>query len=254
MLAIPFEESMVSLGHFLRRLSSFRDFTYPIADRMQSLHYRCKLASLEENCRMLMPILEMGRLSQHAVVLAQGLSCVTIESLERELHQIKDSIMVCHSKGLHRLEVELRLIRLAAGLAMDSVGLQGTLMGANAELSSVAKLCQRFPQTAGPLLTSYNRIQSFLSRNKNLAGHPIYTKTCHETWWTWPKHGTGNLKQCENGHPYSGMTMIHCPECGPENKDEKLREIDTNTRMRPQDFIAAMKSQSFDGSSYYAQK
>ena len=200
---------------------------------------------------MLNPILKMGQLSQHTAILAQGLRLVTIPKLASEVDQIKGSISNCRSKRSHRLEVELRLIQLAAGVAMDSVGFQGSLTDANVGFSRVAKLCQRFPETAGLLLPSCNKIKGYLSRNGNITGHPIYVKASQEVWWTWPKHGTGSLKLCENGHPYSGTTMMRCPECGSENKDEKLREeIKADMRLRPQDFIAAIKTRKFDVSSY----
>ena len=248
---MPFEEAMTSLGNFFRSTNLFQQFVFATKIRFDCLIYRCKLVALEESCQMLKPILEMGLRSQHTAVLAQGLKHVTIPRLASQLHGVRESIQACEVKGLRRLEVELRLIQLASEVAMDHIGLRSSLGGADTELSSIVKLCDRFPQTAGMLLPSCQKIGTFLRYDKYANGHPLFTKATQKAWWTWDKHGTGDLKTCEKMHPYSGNTMEHCPECGPEVGHKKLRETSGNLVISPQDFIAAMKARNFDGSSYH---
>ena len=245
---------MASLGLFFANTSLFQRFHFVMKIRFDCLKYRCNLVTLEENCQMLIPILEMGQRSQHTAILAQGLKYVTIPKLAGQLQGISISIAACQSRGLQRLGAELRLMRLASETAMDNVGLRGALVGIGPDLSSISNLCQRFPQTAGTLLPSLQRIKMFLRHDKHASGHPLFTKATQETWWTWFKHGVGDLRTCKNQHPYSGMTMAHCPECGPEAEIEKVREVDANAVMKPQDFIAAMKIHSFDGSAYHTRK
>ena len=248
-MAQPFEVAVGSLVGFLGNPKVVEEYTFASALRLESLYYRCRLASLEESTKMLIPLQRLEKESQHSEILVEGLRRVNLPKIASEMDGIKGSILESQAKKLPRLEVELRLMRLASQVAMDHAGAKNMLIGANIELKEIMERCTKYPQTAGLLMPSCHKIRPFVLRTE-ANGHPLYSKITQDTWWSWPKHGTGKLMQCDNGHPYSGITFDRCPECGPEAEVSKMKEIDPNTTMRASDFIAAMKARNFDGASY----
>ena len=241
---------MTSLKSFLGNSDVLQDVRFASALRLESLYYRCRFTILEDITRILLPLGEMAKKSQHSEILAEGLRRVNVPKITNQLNGIKSTIMECQHKQLPRLEVELRLIQLASWIALDSTGAKNMLVGASTELKEIVDLCERFPLTAGLFLPSCHKIRGFLLQTET-RGHPLYSKVTQEAWWTWPKHGTGNLMLCIHRHPYSGTSVTpHCPECGPETETDRLKEIDANAVLRAADFIAAMKAHSFDGKSY----
>ncbi|KAL9127762.1 MAG: hypothetical protein Q9217_003420 [Psora testacea] len=252
-LVRPFEDAVTSLVGFLGNSEVLQDLKFPSALRLDSLYYRCRLTILEEHTRSLLPLREMAKQSQHSEVLAEGIRRVSVPKIAGQLNGIKASILETQNKRLPRLEVELRLVQLASKVALDNIGARNMLAGASTELKQIEELCQRFPLTAGLLMSSCQKIRPFLLRTE-AKGHPLYSKLTQEAWWTWPKHHTGKLIQCENRHLYSGILSSHCPECGPEAEIDKLKEIKPNASLRAGDFVAAMKAHRFDGASYRSRR
>ena len=210
--------------------------------------------SLEENCQMLAPLNNLGRQTLHAGLLIQGVRTVTIPRLFTGMNGIKDSILACQMHGLQRLEVELRLVQLALWIAMDSIGTPNILAGAEAELDGITKTCRAYPDTAGLMLPSCRKMRLFIRHDRQAKGHPIYCKETHEVWWSWPKHSTGDLRRCGKGHPYSAISMAHCPECGPQSEASKIPEVNPKASLKTHEFMEAIKAKPFDGSSYRSSK
>ena len=248
-VATPFQDALTSLSGFFGNSDVLQEFVFASTMQLQSLYFRCRLTMLEENIRMLLPIREMARHSRHSEILADGLWRVTVPQIASQLRTIGASVSESRMKRLPRLEAELRLTRLASQVALEKGGAKDGLMGASTELDDIMALCQKYPQTAGLLTESCHKIKPFI-RDAQAKGHPLYSKLTRDVWWTWPRYGTGDLQRCTNGHPYSGSTTSHCPECGPEAVATKLKEIEPNAALRVTDFVAAMKTRSFDSLSY----
>ena len=199
-----------------------------------------------------------GALSYSTKVLAQGLRAVTIPNIVDKLASIKDCIAACEQKGLKRLEVELRLMRLASNIFLDSSGFENVLVTADEELAITENICVEYPHSAGLLQQSCAMVQnSFHGHIKDLRRslaerifHPIYTKSTTRAWWKWPMWEHGNLRKCENGHPYSGASMRYCPECGPKVQIQKPEKVDWEAKLKGQDYVAAIQNVAFDWTKY----
>ncbi|KAL9102197.1 MAG: hypothetical protein Q9163_002622 [Psora crenata] len=248
-LVQPFEDATKSLVGFLGNSDVLQDLTFASVLRLESLYYRCRLITLEENARILIPLRDMAQQSQHSEILAEGLRHVTIPRIVSQLQGIRASVLKCQNKQFRRLEVELRLIQLASQVVLDNIGSKNMLLGASTELGEIMQLCRKFPLTAGLLMPSCQQIRPFILRSEAKC-HPLYSKITQDIWWAWPRHSTGDLLYCENKHPYSGISSSHCPECGPEAQFDKLKVVDLNATLRAKDWVAAMKAHSFNAASY----
>lgn len=253
-LIAPFEKGVNSLVSFLGNADILGEYSFAFKLRLDSLLFRCRLVSLEENCRMLAPLNRLGKQTLHAELLLHGVRTITIPRLLAGMAGTKDSILACQKHGLKRLEVELRLVQLASRISMESSGTPNALVGAEAEVKGIIKICMAYPDTAGLMLPSCRKVHLFIRHDRQAVGHPIYSKETHETWWSWPKHSTGDLRRCEKGHPYSGISMAHCPECGPQSEASKIPEVNPEASLKTHEFMIAIKAKPFDGSSYRSSK
>ena len=204
----PFEEALNSLKAFLGPLGAIGSFVHYSSHRLESLYYRCRLVALEENARMFHEA--TGRMdgdsrSQHIRILAQGLATVTIPTIASQVAGIDELIVNCEAKALKRLEVESRLIRLATNIILQDVGETNAHYDSSVDIAAVKRLCSTYPETAGLLSASCDKVQQFLHGKSQAAGHPLYTKATSRTWWGFPKHVVGDLRKCPNGKQSSTL-------------------------------------------------
>ena len=247
----PFESAMTSLALFLNGSNNFCGPNAALKLRLDTLYQRCRLIVLEESVRIVKTLEAMTEQSQHTTVLVEGLRHLTITQARHQLWQLASIVAECEMKHLKRLECEARLIQACFHLVLRELGEANATSKADENLHKAQRLCDTYPETAGLLLPTYENIRRSFSPDRRKV-KTFYAREFKDIWWYWPRHKEGALKQCLNGHTYSGLTWSECPECGREvEKPESLPP----TPLQDQAFVVAMKTvpASFDGSSYRRQ-
>ena len=191
---------------------------------------------------MITSLLSMRDGSQHATLLIEGLRSITTLEARDNLRALHRIIADCEVKGMKRLEVEVRLIQACYHILLRNLGTQSDL-AVGPSLQNALDLCKQYPDTAGSFLRIYQFIKTIAIDGRQVRS-TIYNRDLQVLWWSWPKHKIGNVKYCDNRHPYSGATSPNCPECGRETP--KPEKIDPMTFLKEGDFIVAMRSVSLE--------
>lgn len=218
------------------------DIIHPYRLRFDVLLHRARLIVLEESSRMIVPLANTTNVSKHSVVMIEGMRKMTIREATERIEDLCNVVAECEARKLSRLEAEARLIQICFHFVVRDNGARSTLK-VDDSMDKVLKLCQRFPDTAGALLNIYNAIREVLLGRRFRPN--IYTPGARNVWWKQPKHETGNLLHCSNGHPYSGHNGKNCPECGrevPKIGTVKAKPVDPNTYLKEEEFMAAMRA------------
>ncbi|KAG8525794.1 uncharacterized protein KY384_000554 [Bacidia gigantensis] len=249
-----FEQAVASLIYFLKSDTILEPYVFASSLRLESLIYRCQLTVLELHIQMLAPVRDLGKQSAHSELLAQGLKHVIIPAAAGKLQKIKSSIEDCQARGLKRLETELHLVDSATQIFLKGIEPNETLTEAANAVKLAEQICKTYPLTAGLFQPCCEQVNKHLRGRQRNSGHPIYAKATQDAWWSWTKHVKGSLLRCDNGHPYSGVSMAHCLECGPAEEVKVPKKKKTGTLLVGQDFMnayqTARRKNKFDPSAY----
>ena len=243
-----FENNMDRLAEFLNNPAEIAKsaLNLPYNLRFNGLVYRARLIVLEEGARMLAALRSISDDSQHTALLLNGLQDITISESRHHVAKMHSVIAWCETKGLKRLEAELRILQICFHLILKEVGVISDLK-AELSLRKVFRLCQTYPDTAGLLVRTHNLVKKALNGGQT-STTSLYAKDMRTTLWTWPRHRLGDLKQCTNGHPYSGTTWVNCPECGKEVPQPD--PADHKNHLKEDEFVVAMRTQRFKEKSW----
>lgn len=252
---IPADDVVQKFDHDLENLANFLgvpaetnqiEMTLPYRLRFDALYYRARLISLEEGIKTIESLRKIANASQHTLLLVEGIQRMTIHEAKEHLPKLSLVIEICETKNLKRLEAEIRLIQICYHNVLKEVG---TLSGLDIEASfrRTLDLCQRYPDTAGLLLSTWSAMRDVVSGIRRYSN--MYTQNARDIWWTWPRHKIGHLQHCRYGHPYSSLVWTDCPECGREVP--KKVPVSPNTFLKEKEFVEAMKSPiTFDANAY----
>lgn len=214
----------------------------PFGLRLESLHHRCRLQILED---AIFAIDEVKKLEQsrHTNILLMGLHALVITEAQEVIPRLDTIITESASKGLKRLEVELRLIQIQFHIILTTLDIS-TNVDVQASVGIALDLCYEYPDTAGIFLPSCTALKRGLDKGMRAWTIDIYSKSASVFWKKWAAHEVGCLRHCVNGHPYSGYTFAECPECG-RRVERKTKEEDTTdyaSFLKENEFVAKMKS------------
>ena len=248
----PFEDDMAKLAVFLGISNVSGDKLLNInlcyGLRFGALFFRGRLIVLEESLRMLGALRSMDDDSEHTTILIRGLQTLTEEEANTNIRVLNSIITECETKNLKRLEAEIRLVQLGFHILLKELGAPSTLKVDNS-LRRTHSLCQTYPDTAGVLLKTYDSFKLVLRGERRYVN--LYTQGSTPTWWSWPAHRIGNLKNCVHGHQYSASTWPDCPECGREVlPSPKPEPVDPKSFLKEDAFVVAMRTQTFNAESY----
>ena len=247
-----FEDDIAKLAIFLG-ISPLPAYKYPNINfsyrlRFEALFVRSRQIILEESVRMLSALASMNDDSGHTTVLIQGLRSLTKEEANGHIKALNKIIMECEIKNLKRLEVEIRLTQMCFHIVLMDLGAASNL-SVETSLRRTLSLCSSYPDSAGLLLITYNSIKRVLHGQQRHAN--LYTRVSTRTWWSWPAHKVGNLKECIRGHQYSALTWPGCPECGQEVLSSPEPEAMNPKNVLKEDaFVAAMRTQTLNAALY----
>ena len=231
----------LSMGPFKFDLCSRQ---MPFLLRLKILAQRCALINLEDNARVANYLQTLPAKSQHMLLLSEGLKQITIDETRRRAGESIDLATECTKRHLVLLECEAVLVSLCLYLVLIGLGEHVDLQEMKESLAHAQDLCQMFPDSAGLLAPACQNIDHSISHTHSDI-KTIYTKEIKEVLWHLPSHRVGALERCTNGHIYSKLTSLGCPECG----RQVVRPIDT---LHHEDFLLAMNnlSTSFDDKAY----
>lgn len=216
--------------------------------RFGALFFRGRVIVLEESLRMLGALRSMDDNSEHTAVLIRGLQTLTGEEANTNIKVLNGIITECETKNLKRLEVEIRLVQIWFHIILKDLGAP-SILKVEDSLRRTHSLCQTYPDTAGVLLKTYDLFKLVLCGERRHVN--LYTRGLTPTWWSWPAHRIGNLKNCVYGHQYSASTWPDCPECGREvSPSPKPEPVDPERFLDEDAFMVAMRTQTFNAASY----
>ena len=247
-----FEDDLAKLAVFLGISSvsahEFPDVILSYRLRFEALFFRSRLIILEESLKMLEILRDMSDDSEHTTVLIRGLQSMTNDEANIRIKVLNSIIAECEIKNLKRLEVEVRLIQICFHIVLRNLG-AATHLSMEASLHRTLRLCKTYPDTAGILLPTYNAISAIVHGERHFGN--LYARGSTRTWWSWPAHKVGSLKECVHGHQYSMLTWSGCPECGREITSSPTPEpTDPEKLLKADAFVAAMRTRTFCATSY----
>ena len=195
--------------------------------RFDSLYHRCRLIVLEEALKMVALTGALTATSQHMLALDEGLRTLTMAEANKQTAAIQTAIEQCQTKGLKRLEVELRLIQVSFDKILRSMDAPSNV-NIETSLQKTLSLCTKFPSTAGAMMNTYKSAKLATEGRQT----DLYAKETRAFWRKWRDYELGSLKYCTLGHPYSSTTFAGCPECGKE-----VEQIDYNSFLHEDAFL-----------------
>ena len=186
--------------------------------------------------------------SPHMTLLVNGLHEIASKEAIQALITATNLSDQCRARHLKKLECEAMLLSLFFGLTLRDLG--GAWDSTNNQdcLRRMRDLCYTFPDTAGILRPSYEKMYYALQHRGRLS-RMLSSREIKSTLWTWPVHRTGALSQCLNHHLFSASTSDGCPECG---REVPLPESAPLKPLQDDDFALAIRSVnvSFDEQAY----
>ncbi|MCJ1476026.1 hypothetical protein MMC13_004690 [Lambiella insularis] len=235
-IVVPFEANITRLASYLDNASVLVQMVSPMKLRFDQVYYCCRLVTLEDALKVYRHLLTLEPADQHTSIIAEGLRLKILEQSCGEVKSLEARIMDCKKAHLKRLETELRIIQLSLHMILKSLGVVSGLNVA-ASLSAMRELCLTFPDTAGKMLGTYQRLRAYAE------GGPaperfleMYTRDAVALAPLFAKYEMGQLTFCAHRHPYCGATFVDCPECGREVAMPV--HVDNTKFLREGDFMA----------------